>query len=187
MSRVDLKIAGGKQLSRLGRELQRAGATQLQKELIKGMMSATKDVKAQITRSALENLPRSGGLNVWVAELGVVTTVRTTGRSVGVRVTGTKDKSKTTRHRKVQSARRRGVSVRKLPKGILFGKGIADLARLDKGRAKHPTYGHRPWVLQDVRPGFFTDPLKGPVAFQARLECLAVIERIEREIQRAIA
>lgn len=33
-----------------------------------------------------------------------------------------------------------------------------DLASFDEGRVHHPTYGHRPWVSQDVTPGGFTGP-----------------------------
>lgn len=37
---------------------------------------------------------------------------------------------------------------------------VRDPASIDRGRVRHPTYGHRPWVIQVVRPGWFRDAAK---------------------------
>lgn len=180
--RVDLRLSAGSELARLGRDLQRAGAVQLKKELLKGMQRGTREAKAAVVKSALKILPETGGLAAWVAGLGVVTQTRLTGRHVGVRIVGTRDKSKVQRHRRTMAAKGRGG--RRAPKNILFGKGEADLNRLDRGRARHPTYGHRPWVLQSVTTGFFSDPLAGPIADKSRQECLEAVRRIDKEISK---
>lgn len=179
MGSVDLRTSGGGSLARLGRDLQRAGATELRRELIQGIQRATRDVKREIAESAMSTLPSSGGLAEWVAQLGTVTQVRTSGRHVGVRITGTMDKSRTRKHRRATSTTRRG---RRASKGTLFGRGAADLASIERGRVRHPTYGHRPWVLQSVTPGFFSTPLSGPIADQARQECIKAIDAIEKRI-----
>lgn len=36
---------------------------------------------------------------------------------------------------------------------------LKDPAAVNRGRVRRPTYGHKPWVIQIVRPGFFSDPL----------------------------
>ena len=35
--------------------------------------------------------------------------------------------------------------------------GTIDLPRINKGRLRRPTFGHRPWKTQDVPAGFFDD------------------------------
>lgn len=59
---------------------------------------------------------------------------------------------------------------------------VKDPLRLDRGRAKHPTYGHKPWVFQDVRKGWFTDPMQegAPVV---RQELTTVMDDIARQIE----
>lgn len=37
---------------------------------------------------------------------------------------------------------------------------LKDPAAVNRGRVRRPTYGHRPWVIQIVKPGFFSEPLK---------------------------
>lgn len=54
-------------------------------------------------------------------------------------------------------ARRRGsvrVTIRALP-----SDKIKDPAAVNRGRLLHPTYGHKPRVIQPVRPGWFTVPM----------------------------
>src|SRR5512139_3203673 len=44
-----------------------------------------------------------------------------------------------------------------------------DLVAMEDGRLKHPTFGHKPWVLQSVDAGAFTKPFleAGPKVNQA--------------------
>lgn len=187
---TDYRITGARELRELGRDLKAEGradpfrAKCLRAELFQAFQRATKPVKEEIRRSALESLPKRGGLNVYIAELKTVTQSRISGASIGVRITSSKSKKAHEAHRRKFSRQNRGLSRRaQLPKGILFGKGLVDLRRLDAGRAKHPTYGHRPWVLQDVTPGFFTRVVKGSVTVQrCRNECLKAIEQTRRRL-----
>ena len=59
---------------------------------------------------------------------------------------------------------------------------VKDPLRLDRGRAKHPTYGHKPWVLQDVRKNWFTDPMEQG-APEVQRELLSVMDDIARNIE----
>ncbi len=36
---------------------------------------------------------------------------------------------------------------------------VKDPASINRGRLLKPTFGHRPWLVQQVRPGWFTGPL----------------------------
>jgi hypothetical protein len=36
---------------------------------------------------------------------------------------------------------------------------VKDPAAINRGRLLKPTFGHRPWTVQQVRPGWFTEPL----------------------------
>ena len=40
----------------------------------------------------------------------------------------------------------------------LIASGQDELDKLDAGSLRHPTYGHKPWVLQQIKPGVFSDP-----------------------------
>ena len=56
-----------------------------------------------------------------------------------------------------------------------------DLRAMNRGRLRHPTYGHKPWVSQDIEPGVFTAAFeeRAPVA---RAALLAAGERSLRKI-----
>lgn len=100
-------------------------------EMAKEIRTAVPPVRVAVRSHALAFLPEAGGLNEWVASAGVRAAVRRGPRTAGVSLVAGRN-----------SRRRR-----------------ADLKRLDAGRLRHPTYGHGPWVLQQVQPGWFTDPV----------------------------
>jgi len=61
----------------------------------------------------------------------------------------------------------------------ITGQSDMDIASINRGRLRHPLFGDRGhWYSQQVRPGFFTEPLER-MAPQVRAELLAVIDRIE--------
>src|SRR4051812_7315552 len=64
------------------------------------------------------------------------------------------------------------IKIRALP------NAIADPAAMNRGRVKHLTYGHRPEVIQIVRPGFFSDPLK---AMRPQ-----ILKSVEQSLSRAL-
>lgn len=41
----------------------------------------------------------------------------------------------------------------------LVGTSGYDIGSINRGRVRHKTYGHKPWVSQTVPKGFWTDPL----------------------------
>ncbi len=59
--------------------------------------------------------------------------------------------------------------------------GEVDLKLIDRGRVRHPVFGSRKWVLQNVRPGFISRPVEdaGPAA---QIAMLKVLEDIENQI-----
>lgn len=191
MASVDIRADAGSDLADLGRDLQRAGAVRVKRELIKGFQRATKDVKTEVAASARATLPNGGGkgkgigLGDWVATLGVKTDIRTSGRNVGVRITGSKSKGATDAHRQrlsKKNARSKRKTSKRKHASTLFGIGLADLNAINRGKVKAPTFGHRPWHLQTVKPGFFDDVMKGPVAEAAQRGCLDAIAAIRKEI-----
>jgi hypothetical protein len=62
-----------------------------------------------------------------------------------------------------------------------WGTILPDL-RIDRGRVRHLTYGHKPWVLQDVRKGWFTDPLEAG-APEVRKDLTAAMDTVARKIE----
>jgi hypothetical protein len=91
-----------------------------------------KAVKAQ----AMAILPKSGGLNAWVAKSTVSLVL--------------KMRSATSAQIKLKAARK-------------SQKNKSDLNRIDKGRVRAPSWGKRTaasWHTQSVSPGFFTEPAK---------------------------
>lgn len=59
------------------------------------------------------------------------------------------------------------------------------VSRLEAGVLRHPTFGHRPWVNQRVKPGFYTTPLRLSARRILR-EFEVVAGNISRKIERQI-
>lgn len=154
-----LEIEGADQLRDLARALKAAGNKDLRKELMKAAQRSTRPVKREVAASARKTLPSRGGLNVWVAGAKVQTKTRTAGRSVGVVITG-------------KPGRRQSPS--------------SDLKAINRGRVRHPTYGHRPWVNQRVRPGFWDDVMEGPVSDRARREFKDAMDQVARQLASSV-
>lgn len=44
---------------------------------------------------------------------------------------------------------------------VILGKRKGpQIGRMDEGSVRHPTYGHKPWVAQDIPAGTFTEALE---------------------------
>ena len=67
----------------------------------------------------------------------------------------------------------------------LQGRNGFDLRSLNRGRLRHPTYGHGPWVSQAVEPGFFTDPIEADLP-RLQQGVVKAIDDIRDEIERGI-
>jgi len=137
----------------LARDLRRAGAGGLRKELYAGLQRAARPAIGAVRESAGSTLPRRGGLAARVA--GAAITARAAGgRNPGIRI------------------------VAKERKGRSF-----DAYTLDQGRLRHPVYGQwrRRTPTQAVRPGWFTRPLNDS-APTFRKTLLDAVDRVERQI-----
>jgi hypothetical protein len=97
----------------------------------RGIRAATKPARKAIKRAAKETLPKRGGLNLWVSKISVLAQVRLSGRKAGVKLKGGRNS---------------------------LG-GRSDIAAIDRGRVRAPSWGHRTrasWHTVSVTPGFFT-------------------------------
>lgn len=79
------------------------------------------------------------------------------------------------------------VTVRQVDQGGTVGVAISaskaghDLAAIDAGSIRHPTWGRAPLHQQGVTPGYFTDVMTGPVARRARKAMLDALAAAMRE------
>src|SRR5690242_12010056 len=86
---MDLRVTGADDLERVGKRLREVGAGDLRKELLRGIREAGKPVILDVRKSALETLPRRGGLAALVAKSKFATRTRVSGKNVGVQIKGT--------------------------------------------------------------------------------------------------
>ena len=84
---VDLRITGADQLKRLGAEFKAAGAGGLRKEMLAEFRAEAAPLIQAERVSALEILPRRGGLGARVARSKIRAANRLSGSSVGMRIT----------------------------------------------------------------------------------------------------
>lgn len=91
-------------------------------------------LRKKIRAHAIATLPRRGGLGRWTAKATISSSVRySSARTAGVKLKGSR---KSTNDK-------------------------SDLKRLDAGRVRAPSWGHRgrgAWHTQAVQPGWFTEP-----------------------------
>lgn len=85
---IRLSTRGAEKLGRLARALKEHGDKALRSELYRAINRATKPLKAAVRKSAMDRLPRGGGLNKRVARSKIVTKRRMTGKNAGVRIVG---------------------------------------------------------------------------------------------------
>jgi hypothetical protein len=183
VTNLRLSEQGLSELAALGRELKATGDKRLWKEAQSRLSHATDPLKAEVPQSARRKLPHSGGLGEYVAQLKIATKVQLSGRDITVRIRSTRAKGAHMAHRTRMAKRRLKNAGRKQTiTSTAFGAGLIDLDALDRGRAKHPTYGHRPWVVQEVEPGFWTEVMRGPMSVRARRAILAAIDEIRKEL-----
>lgn len=87
---IDLRITGANQLAALARDLRATNEKTLRREMLKGIQTAGKPLKALAKEAALQRLPKRGKLNEFVAASTFSIRTRTTGQSVGVRLQAAK-------------------------------------------------------------------------------------------------
>lgn len=149
----EIRIEGIEKLEKLGRDLKEAGDKELRKEFMKAGQAIGKPVKENIRRHALTDLPRKGGLNVWVAKNAKTQTqVRLSGKNLGVRF-----KTKF--------------------------KGSSDVAAINAGEVRHPLFGDKDhWYTTRVTPGFAYRALD-ELAPEIRKAFLALVDEIARKLE----
>lgn len=148
---TEVQVAGADQLERLGARLKDLGDKELRRELFSGITRATKPLKLAAKQSARAKLPKRGGLNELVASQAKLST-RT-------RVTG------------------KTVGVR-----LVAALGKTNLRLMDRGELRHPVYGNRAaWVVQEVEPGWFSDPMHAGEPL-VRREVLSALDDLERKL-----
>jgi hypothetical protein len=129
----------------------------LVKAMRRGLNKAAKtQVTPAIREHAVAILPKSGGLNAWVAAARVTTSIRYGSRTAGIRLRGSR-------------------------KSL---KNKSDLQRIDAGKVRAPTWGRRGpgfWHTQAVAPGWFTDPASKSTAFRDTVD--AEVDRVLDEIR----
>jgi hypothetical protein len=155
---TDFRVMGANQLEKLARDLKANGDKNLRKIMLAKLRQAGSPLKVIAKQAALERLPKAGGLNEFVAASTFSLRTRTTGQNVGVKLTG----------------RKRG----------------HDIRSTDAGRLRHPVFARgggaeNVWVMQAIKPGWFTDSLDAQtVLAPMRKEMLAVLDEVTRRIAR---
>jgi hypothetical protein len=130
-----MPAVGAGQLELLGLRLKAAGATGLRRELLAGIRLGAAPLVGDVRAAARDILPKSGGLNNYVADSNIRVATRLSGRNAGVRIINSRS-------------------------GADSG-GTADFGS-DKGAVRHPVFGHRDrkWATTKVTPGWFTKTLE---------------------------
>ncbi len=146
---------GARQLRLLARDLDRASA-ELRRELPRALRRGARPMILAIQQEARNTLPERGGFADYIAETAISVVTRTGADNASVRLTGSR-KQKT-------------------------GGRQVDLPRINRGRLRHPTYGHGPWVTQDIRAGFWDrGEDKGRAAVEQELQ--AALDDLRRRIE----
>lgn len=148
---IAVSIEGAEKLALVGKAVRKLGSDRtIVNNLSKRVRRLVGPVKRELKASAMATLPRHGGLNLWVAKAAVRVAVRRGEDTAGVDITA---------GRNSRTGRR------------------SDLRRIDQGRLRHQTYGHRPWSTQSVQPGYFSTPLvDGPIVEEFQSEVIAAID-----------
>jgi hypothetical protein len=87
---VDVRVEGAERLAELAAVLKRLDDNELRKDMLRGLRAAGKPLARAAQGAARAKLPRGGGLNEWVAGSKFAIRTKTSGRSAGIRVVGTK-------------------------------------------------------------------------------------------------
>jgi hypothetical protein len=155
----DYRIIGADKLDRLARDLREGGNVKLRNHMSLRMMEAVRLALPEFSKSAIEILPKRGGLNVWVGgSLKAVPVLKLRGKDVAIRVKIT------------------------VPKA----RGQADVDTLERGRLKHPVFGRpvrvTPWVIQVVKSQFIDHALKGKVIKAVRKGLIKIIDDVAKDL-----
>jgi hypothetical protein len=66
---------------------------------------------------------------------------------------------------------------------IVGAKKGHDIKATDEGEFRHPVFGGKTWVVQHIKPGWWTDGMSDPVVLEPmRKELIAVMDEVARKI-----
>lgn len=157
---ADFTITGAQQFRDLGTRLRAAGdeGKGLRRELLASIRVAAGPLVDAAKQSALETLPKGGGLNEWTANQKFSVRNRSAGRQAGVRIVATSRKRTSRSNMRLMDVR---------------------------GLVRHPTFGRKmnpqDWQNTKVPPGWFSSPIsKAAPAVQVAL--LVAMNRTARKI-----
>lgn len=108
------------------------GRREIVKAIGKGVRAGVPAVRKAIRQRALDTLPSRNGVGTWVAKSRITPSIKFTSRAGSIKLKGT----------------RNSIGAK------------SDLKRIDAGRVRAPSWGHRTkasWHTQTVKPGFFTE------------------------------
>ncbi len=154
--KVSVQTRGADKLARVSAALRAAGDKDLQRELRRAMSRTTKPLRKAAKDGALQILPHRGGLDEHVAATARIAT-RVTANSSGARLR-------------------------------ITGTSRDNLRRMDEdGLVAHPVFGNRKkWVIERVRPGWFTNPLTLAAQGAVPKEIDAALDDVARKLQAKI-
>jgi hypothetical protein len=122
-----LELKGADELRHVAAAMKKAGQTGLRLDLLKAIRDGVKPVVAE-QKSTVRGL--TGAPRAWKSDAAklVRTSVRASGRAVGVRI------------------------------NVAGGVPGRYARHLNLGRWRHPVFGDPPWITQTVTPGWFDKP-----------------------------
>lgn len=150
-----IEVVGVEQLAQVARDLKAAGDRDLRRELFRGIQRSAKPLKAEAKSAALDELPKSGGLSVEIANSRWSVNTRLGVRNPSIRIVG--------RGRINESGREH------------------DLNALDRGRLRHPTWGRRgpnDWKNQSVKVHWFSDRMENAADTEVRANILEAVDKV---------
>lgn len=145
---MNAHTAGARQLSELAAKLKAESRGDIRRQLLRNIRAAGKPLLADAQKSALETLPRRGGLNQVVASAKFSVRTSLSGTSARVRLQASEPHH---------------------------------IRSIDKGRVRHPTFGHDPWKTQAVTPGWWTTPMEAGSP-KVRAAIIRTVDEISRKL-----
>lgn len=152
----DITVSSGvDQIEKLGKDLRAAGAKDLKKELMRSGRALKVPFAAAVKAHATKELPKKGGLNLWVANrIKITSSVRLSGEKIGVRFK--------TSHRSKE--------------------GLSDLPALNAGKARHPLYGDTDHWYFTVVPAGFVGHALDEMGDTMRAQFLQAVDEVARKL-----
>jgi hypothetical protein len=154
---VGIELRNVEVLEQAGKALQGA-EKHYRRELFRGLNRAAKPLRRAVQESIPDYMPEAGGYAALLqASHAPRTQIKTGGRDPAIRII----------------SRTKGGVKRSVKK-------------LEAGQLAHPLFADREhWFTQDIRPGFFTEPMEGQ-ADEVRDEMIESIEQVHDAIRAAI-